>query len=266
MACTHKEFYEDIKEKPIKTVNLEEKSCLSKGFRWYWEKSIGCKQKSFTQYCMEENRLPQATKLTITVIKNETGKQDCIDAAAELKSQTGLYLNGLGIEDIYPLLGLSHLTILRLDDNKISDLYPLSKLEKLRVLRLDKNNITKINHLSNLQELVVLRLDQNNIIDLFPLSSLKKIAQINLSSNKIKSIEPLANLYKLRKVGLKNNRVETLLPISDLEYLEFIDVEENPISRDDFVLNDLNCPTAFGVSHAVVNFCKPRRKEKENIK
>ena len=255
-ACTHKEFYEDVKTSPVETISADEKSCLSKGFRWYWENSQGCLEKNFIQYCEEENQLPEQTKLTITVIKNETGKQDCKEVDAELKAQTGLYLNGLGLEDIYPLIGLTHLSILRLDANKISDLYPLSKLAKLRVLRLDNNNISKINHLSSLKEIVVLRLDQNKISNLFPLSNLNKVAQINLSSNKIKSIEPLANLSKLRKIGLKKNNVQNVLPLSDLEYLEYIDLDDNPISGDNFPVNDRNCPTALGVAPAIKVFCQ----------
>ena len=260
VSCTHKEFYEKRKTDPVKEISKGEKSCLSKGYRWYWKKSTGCRPKEFIQYCKDELKLPKSTKLTITVIKNETGKQDCEGAETELKSHTGLDLSGLGIEDIYPLIGLNHLKILRLDGNKIFDLYPLSKLVKLRVLRLDQNRISSIKHLTNLKDIVVLRLDQNNISDLFPISSLSKIAQINLSKNKIKSLEPLANLSKLRKIGLKGNAVKNILPLSNLEYLEYIDLDENPISGDNFPLTDLNCPMAFGANSAVKQFCEARRK------
>ncbi|MFK7822983.1 MAG: leucine-rich repeat domain-containing protein [Oligoflexales bacterium] len=262
VSCTHKEFYQASKKGPVTVISKGEKSCLSKGFRWYWSKSSGCSLKKFKQYCIEEKKLPKSTKLTITVIKNETGKQNCSEAEAELKAQTGLHLDGLGIVDIYPLMGLTHLTILRLDGNKIYDLYPLSKLVKLRVLRLDQNNITKIQHLSKLRELVVLRLDKNNISDLSPLANLVNIAQINLSTNKIISIEPLEKLSRLMKVGLKGNKVKTLLPLSNLEFLEFINLEDNPISRKNFPLNDLNCPITFGVNSVVKNFCESRRKQK----
>lgn len=261
-ACTHKEFYEQVQTTPVQKISSEEQACLSKGYRWFWKKGVGCSEKGFLQYCNEEEKLKETTKLTIKVIKNETGQDTCEDADTELKKLTGLYLNGLGIEDIYPLMSLNHLTILRLDENKIFDLYPLSKLKKLRVLRLDKNKITKIKHLANLQEIVVLRLDENYISDLFPLANLNKMAQINLNGNKIKSLEPLANLNQLRKVGLKSNKVDNVIPLSDLTYLEYINLEENPISAENFRLTDSNCPIEFGVAPAIKNFCESRRIKK----
>jgi internalin A len=160
------------------------------------------KTKTFAQWCQQRNSVPAATKLTIDLLLQRTGTENCKIANAELTKLEDLSLGRTQIGDITkpisdlkPIASLTNLKNLFLENNKIVDLKPLIGL----------NKFSDLTPLAKFVDLVFLRLDRNQISDLKPLAGLKELSCLQLSNNKISDVKPLLSLTKLGYVTLNDN-------------------------------------------------------------
>ncbi|MFZ4727610.1 MAG: leucine-rich repeat domain-containing protein, partial [Pseudanabaena sp.] len=144
------------------------------------------KNKSFEQWCLQKNALPNETKKTIEVLLKKADTQDCKLAEAKLNRPSSvLYLEYNQISDIKPLAGLTNLTELYLSINEITDIRPLEGLTNLTKLYLSINEITDIRPLEGLTNLTKLSLARNKVSDIKPLAGLTKLIVLYLGDNQI---------------------------------------------------------------------------------
>ena len=156
------------------------------------------KNKSFEQWCLQKNALPNETKKTIEVLLKKADTQDCKLAEAKLNRPSSvLYLEYNQISDIKPLAGLTNLTELYLSINEITDIRPLEGLTNLTKLSLARNKVSDIKPLAGLTKLIVLYLGDNQIRDIKPLKGLRNLTDLLLNNNQIIDIKPLAGLTDL---------------------------------------------------------------------
>lgn len=91
---------------------------------------------SFTEWCLNRDRLTEATSYTVTLLLEKATTYNCAEANQILSSLSGLDLSDRGISDLRPLSSLKNLTSLYLGGNEIDDFSPLTYLTKLTFLDL----------------------------------------------------------------------------------------------------------------------------------
>ncbi len=139
--------------------------------------------KSFLQLCQQKDSLATPTKLTIDVLLNEAGTNDCQQANVKLERMTELDLYKNKISDLSPLSGFTNLNILDLSINEVSDVSPLSKLVKLQYLSLSNNKVSDVSPLSKLTNLTFLGLNNNKVKTIKSLSTLAGMTDITVLDN-----------------------------------------------------------------------------------
>lgn len=149
----------------------------------------------FADYCLNYDRLPEATKVTVRVLADQSmngenwdtiiGTDKCYQAEQGLLNIQDRKLHAtvsLGtISDLTPLTTIDkNINDIYLPGHEIQDLRPLAAFPNLETLNLEKNLISDLTGLSSLNNLKELNLQHNLISDLSPLSSLTNLAKLNL--------------------------------------------------------------------------------------
>lgn len=149
----------------------------------------------FADYCLNYDRLPEATKATVRALAAKTiideswdtiiGTDKCYKSEEELlniKDKTFHVDTTLGkISDLTPLTTIDpNIVEIYLPDEEIQDLRPLAAFPNLERLNLERNHISDLSGLSSLTKLKELNLNYNLISDLSPLSSLTNLEKLNL--------------------------------------------------------------------------------------
>lgn len=93
-----------------------------------------------------------------------------------------LDISNTNITNLYPLIGVPNLNVLKANNNTIDSVFGLEQLP-LRVLELSNNLITSLGVLDASQQLKVLDLSGNKLFDANSLQMLTKLIQLNLSGN-----------------------------------------------------------------------------------
>ncbi len=162
---------------------------------------------------------------------------------AEMRQLTSLNAKNRQITDLTGLEYATNLTELHLGENPIDDISPLMHLTQLSFLRLnDCWTIDDISPLAGLIQLGWLDLDRNLIVDISPLAGLTALTSLDLRYNQIENVGPLANLTQLTRLLLNNNRIVDISPLEKLTNLEQLDTHENPIFDPNSPLVDIPDP------------------------
>jgi flagellin-like hook-associated protein FlgL len=107
-------------------------------------------------------------------------------------------LQGSNISDITPLIGLTDVEQLRLNNNNIQDLSVLSGLTELDDIKLQNNNVNDVSPLAGLVNMRELWLNNNNIEDIKPLEHLSGMnGALGLADNNISDLSPLTNFNNI---------------------------------------------------------------------
>ena len=120
------------------------------------------------------------------------------------------------------------------ESNAISDITPLVGLTNLTELILDDNNISNFSPLAGLTNLTRLRLSHTSISDLSPLAGLTNLTELRLTSNAIRDITPLAGLTSLEWLQLDDNNISDISPLvanTGFGTGDYIFLQGNPLSR-----------------------------------
>ena len=133
------------------------------------------------------------------------------------------------IDDINPLAHLTQLRVLDLDRNLIFDISPLAGLTALESLDIRYNQIENLSPLANLTQLTTLWLTSNQIEDVSPLGALTQLTTLWLNNNKIENVRALANLTQLTTLWLNNNKIENVRALATLTRLEVLHILRNNI-------------------------------------
>jgi flagellin-like hook-associated protein FlgL len=107
-------------------------------------------------------------------------------------------LQGSNISDITPLIGLTDVEQLKLNNNNIQDLSILSGLTKLDDIKLQNNNVNDVSPLAGLVNMRELWLNNNNLEDIKPLEHLSGMTGgLGLADNNISDLSPLKNFNNI---------------------------------------------------------------------
>ena len=143
-----------------------------------------------------------------------------LEPVSDLTKLTYLGLDGNPIFDLSPIQKLKELR--RLDFNnsdRLVDLSPLVNLSNLRVLTMDNQQLTDLLPLSRLSELQVLRLGNNWIHDLTPLlETVENGAELELQKNPLNNVAYNVHIPQLqsREIQVKfDPPPEDIIPITD---------------------------------------------------
>jgi internalin A len=211
---------------------------------------------TFTNWCKGRGYYTKATQLTIDVLLEKAGTNDCQQANSKLRKLRKLDLSGNKISDLKPLSVFTNLADIDLSRNRISDLQPLAKLKELNTLSLhtnqigslsslrminrlawldlSNNQIRSIEPLKNLQMLTVLYIANNKISDLKLFSNeanFRDLGSLDLSYNQIEDLNPLAlGGKKLTTLDLSHNRIVNVKPLTSLTELKYLTLSNNQIS------------------------------------
>ena len=178
--------------------------------------------------------LEHATQLTRLTLGSKISD---FTPLVNLTKLTKLSIENSTIRDITGLEQLTQLRELFLDNSNISDITPLAQLTQLTTLDLgsdyrstrNSNNINDITPLAQLTQLTKLYLEDNDINDITPLAQLTQLRELNLQGNHISDITPLAQLTQLRELDLSNNNISNLTPLTQLLQLTELDLSNNNI-------------------------------------
>ena len=147
-----------------------------------------------------------------------------------LTQLTSLRLDDSNLSDVSLLAKLTQLTDLYLGGNTISDISPLAKLTQLTNLNLYDNSVSGITPLAELTQLTDLYLGGNTISDISPLTELRELTNLDLYNNTISDITPLAGLTQLTNLTLWDNIISDISPLAKLTQLTYLDLGDNSIS------------------------------------
>jgi hypothetical protein len=150
---------------------------------------------------------------------------------AGLTKLTVLFLNDNLITDPNALAALTNLKELYLNDNQITDLLPLAGLINLEKLYLNHNQITDPNALAPLTKLTELQINKNNIANIEVAEHLTNLTELFLNYNQISDITPLKDPNKLTTLGLNNNQITDIEPLAHLPLLTILQMNHNLIEN-----------------------------------
>lgn len=202
----------------------------------------------FTDWCIQQDQLPEAEQYTVSVLLEIAGDEDCQAANNQLLSLTTLDLTNRQITNLAPLSALPQLQSLYLGQNQISDLRPLEYLTDLADLYLLDNQVTDLSPIANLQNLATLYLDNNQVEDLSPLENLRSLTTLYANNNQITSVEPLASLPNLTELYLAQNQITDVEELRSQLQLTNLDLAHNRIA-DSEPLALLNRLVELDLSH-----------------
>lgn len=167
-------------------------------------------------------------------IKNEEEKTEdtvlkSLILKGDLKMLDGLYLSGLGLEELIIEASLPAMTSLSLNRNKLKGTFELKGLEKLQTLYLGSNNISTLKVSAcpelteldasgnatltvadlNLPGLKTLDLNETGLTAL-DMSSFASIKKVSAYSSKLVSVTLSAQNSKLSQLNLSENHIEKI--------------------------------------------------------
>ncbi len=156
----------------------------------------------------------------------------------DLVGLTELDATERGICKLEGLRACTHLTTLKLGENRISDVLPLARLSQLTKLELHKNYLTDISPLAQLTNLIDLDLHRNFITDVNAIEKLTKLEKLDLSENCIRNIEPLRDLVHLNELRLYRNWVRDVNALGanpGIDTGDIVDVNNNLLTADTYL-------------------------------
>ena len=206
---------------------------------------------------------------TVAAIMQHLNARSCASANDLLTSRTELNLDGLMLEDLSPLAGLTQLRRLSLKDNRLTEVSALRHLTELKTLELDGNDIRQFDALRplvadglvifgrrrqlwNHQDTAFLRqckvlregradaaLTTTNRALLWHAGSddcvtangrLLSLVNLDLSGRGISNLVPLADFTGLKKLNLSDNPLQDIAALVRLERLSNLDLRRTEVS------------------------------------
>ncbi len=128
--------------------------------------------------------------------------------------------NNFEIKSLRPLMKLSRLKELRVNQTKVNDLEPLKKLKYLELLQITKSPVRKLDPIRNLIRMRELDISNTPVEDIDPITILTSLNKLKFSGTEVKSLRPLSYLIELKHVEFDNTNVTSLNPILDLFNLQ----------------------------------------------
>ncbi len=233
-------------------------ACTSKGKNWTLSPQGICELRSFDSVCQNRSSDAEVDK-TLNILQGLSYTNSCTELSQWLSAQRIIRIRSedgsINITDLSPLIGLTGLVELYVDNNSIGDLTPLSNLSSLRVLDLENNKyVSDLFPLRNLTQLEELHLGNNAAENIVPLKNLTKLRILDLWQNHISDVTALQGLTALTELQLRNNAIQDASPLKGLSKLKLFSLDYNPIA-DPKNRTASNCPTDYAAPELLRKFC-----------
>ena len=148
------------------------------------------------------------------------------------------------LEDISFINVLSSLKELHCANNKLQKIPNLSSLTKLEEIDISHNVLTSLSGLKGMRNLKTLNARDNEIASLVPVDTLKSLTDLNISDNRLKKLPRFATQFpSLEVLSVAGNQLEKpddLLALRKLCSLKELDIQNNPVTVDSSVLENLS--------------------------
>ena len=193
--------------------------------------------------------------LRLHCVNPESRKSSDLGGIRNLVNIRELDLAHNAIRDIEPLVALTKLERLVLDDNEISsipdgisrisithlslnhnqvrDVSPIGYLRHLEMLSLASNELTDVAALQSNASVQALNLSQNRIADIRMLGLLQNLRELDVTSNQVSDLSGLATLSQLEHLYLADNRLRDVSALAQLLNLREIDLANNQLVSND---------------------------------
>lgn len=140
---------------------------------------------------------------------------------------TDLNLSGeTAFSDLRPLIGLTSLRGLSLDQTAVTDLQLIAGLTSLNALGLNETSVTDLQPIAGLAKLQRLSFDETIVTNIKPLTGLLNLEVLSLRGTVPSDLKPLAGLTGLRELYLDNVGMTDLRPLARLRNLEVLSLNE----------------------------------------
>ena len=134
-----------------------------------------------------------------------------------------LFLDGVAIEDLEPVLCLPNITTLDCTSETIEGFSALNKLRQLRVLYADCKKLTDLREIDALSGLEKLSLINSGISELQGIERYEGLVSLSLGGTIISNLNPLEKIQNLRKLDCAGTKVSDLTPLEKIQNLQELD-------------------------------------------
>lgn len=169
-------------------------------------------------------------------IKNEEEKTEdtvlkSLILKGDLKMLDGLYLSGLGLEELIIEASLPAMTSLSLNRNKLKGTFELKGLEKLQTLYLGNNNISTLK-VSACPELTELDASGNETLTVADLN-LPGLKTLDLNETGLTALD-MSSFASIKKVSAYSSKLVSVTLSAQNSKLSQLNLSENHIEKIDF--------------------------------
>lgn len=169
-------------------------------------------------------------------IKNEEEKTEdtvlkSLILKGDLKMLDGLYLSGLGLEELIIEASLPAMTSLSLNRNKLKGTFELKGLEKLQTLYLGNNNISTLK-VSACPELTELDASGNETLTVADLN-LPGLKTLDLNETGLTALD-MSSFASIKKVSAYSSKLVSVTLSAQNSKLSQLNLSENLIEKIDF--------------------------------
>lgn len=169
-------------------------------------------------------------------IKNEEEKTEdtvlkSLILKGDLKMLDGLYLSGLGLEELIIEASLPAMTSLSLNRNKLKGTFELKGLEKLQTLYLGNNNISTLK-VSACPELTELDASGNTTLTVADLN-LPGLKTLDLNETGLTALD-MSSFASIKKVSAYSSKLVSVTLSAQNSKLSQLNLSENHIEKIDF--------------------------------
>ena len=137
------------------------------------------------------------------------------------------------VVSIEPLVSLTWLERLTINNQSVSDLTPLAYKEFLLELNAQNNPISSLDPIENSTLLELLNIENTQVNDLGPLSKMNNLITLNASGTPVKSLKPLSGLQKLENLFVNNTNVRSISPVENIPMLKQLRVYNTKVKKRD---------------------------------
>lgn len=145
---------------------------------------------------------------------------------------TSLAISSAQIRDLSPIIGLTRLTELVIDDTVLSadDIAAIAQLPELTTLCLTGCSISTIADLASCTKLTYLDLSGNMIGNLDALKKMPALTYLDLSNNAVTSLTAIGGLKELTDLYLSGNSITDPAALAGCTALSTLDLSKNSLS------------------------------------
>ncbi|MGY8768993.1 MAG: leucine-rich repeat domain-containing protein [Pirellulales bacterium] len=180
----------------------------------------------FSKKSYTEKHLADLSKLDCRLNISLSGQFiDDLTPIQQLSNLSCLWITDSQVTDLAPLIHLTQIDLLDLQEAPVKDLSVLSSLSKLKSFRIKNSQVNDFSPIFDLTQLEILGLEDPNITDLTPLTKLINMRSLTLHTPNANEFSPLGNLISLEELDFDDPSITDLAPLAKLVNLRHLTLE-----------------------------------------